>query len=1018
MSNEPTPGAGAFSDLDAFRDALHQRRRVPTATYRLQLQPAFTFADARAGVAYLARLGISDVYASPFFRAKPGSTHGYDVCDFGQLNPELGGEAAFDALAEALAGHQMGLVLDFVPNHMAVEPVLNPWWRDTLEHGPASPFAKFFDIDWNPEKLELHGKVLLPFLGDHYGRVLDRGELALVFQHGELAVKYWDQTRPLDPKCYPSVLRPGLDPLRAELGDSDVHLQEFLSILTALDNLPAATDPAPERVAERLRESRFAKERLARLADAAPRVQRYIEDSLVALNGTPGQPESFDALHDLLEVQSYRLSYWKTAAHEINYRRFFDINQLAGLRVEEPAAFTAMHGLVLQLIREGTVTGLRLDHIDGLFDPAGYLNRLQDAIFDRRAAEFLPEGERTPEAQHALAEWRRGECTERPDGAAARPVYVVVEKILSGGEALPSWPSEGTTGYDFMNDVSRLFVNPRNARAMRQTYERFTDRTDPFAEVVYDCKKLITWTSLAAELNVLAHALNRLSEGDRRARDFTLDSLREALREVAVCFPVYRTYVDAAGISDTDRQVIDQAIRRARQRNRAMEASVFDFVRAALLPDRAALTEDAYRARLGFAMKFQQYTGPLQAKGVEDTSFYRYNVLLSLNEVGGDPQRFGGTVAQFHQANQNRCDRAPRAMLSTATHDTKRGEDARARLHVLSEVPVTWSKRVRRWAAINADCRTAVDGAPAPDRNDEYLFYQALLGSWPAGLMDPVAPPDLVARLKDYVAKATREAKVHTSWITANEGYDQAVARFVEESLTGPRSREFLTRFVPFQRRIAHAGMVNALAQLVLKIASPGVPDFYQGTELWELSLVDPDNRRPVDYAHRTALLDELEPYLDDRAPKSPDERSAAVTEWCANWHDGRIKLFVTACGLRLRRNAPGVFLEGAYLPIPVEGEHGDHAVAFARRLGGEWVVAVVPRFGASLVRAKSVLPVGPGVWGETLLRLPPEWSVPALRNVFTRAPVPVTTTPQGTTVRVADVLGVCPVALLVAGGP
>ncbi|VTU01559.1 maltooligosyl trehalose synthase : Maltooligosyltrehalose synthase OS=Geobacter bemidjiensis (strain Bem / ATCC BAA-1014 / DSM 16622) GN=Gbem_0134 PE=4 SV=1: Alpha-amylase [Gemmataceae bacterium] len=1002
MSTEPT----AAPDLAALRDALHRGRRVPTATYRLQLQSAFTFEDARAVVAYLARLGISDAYASPLFRAKPGSTHGYDVCDFGQLNPELGGEPAFTALAAELAAGGMGLVVDFVPNHMAVEPVLNPWWRDVLEHGPASAHARFFDIDWSPEKPELRGKVLLPFLGDHYGRVLERGELALEFHGGELAVVYAGLSRPLDPKCYPAVLRRGLDALRAEAGEADLHLQEFLSILTALDNLPAATDPAPERVAERLRESRFAKERLARLADAAPRVRQHIDDALAAVNGTPDRPDSFDALHALLEVQSYRLSYWKTAAHEINYRRFFDINQLAGLRVEEPAAFAAMHALVLQLVGAGTVTGLRLDHIDGLFDPAGYLARLQDAAFDARAAAAAP-------GHPAPAVWRAAERERDPDGPAARPLYVVVEKILSGGEALPNWPAEGTTGYDFLNDVSRLQVNPRNARAVRQVYVRFTERPDPFADVVYDCKKLITWTSLAAELNVLAHALDRLSEGDRRARDFTLDGLREALREVAVCFPVYRTYVDAAGTSDTDRQVIDQAIRRARQRNRATEESVFDFVRGALLPDRAALSEEAYRARLGFAMKFQQYTGPLQAKGLEDTAFYRYNVLVSLNEVGGDPQRFGGTVAQFHQANQARCERAPRAMLATATHDTKRGEDARARLHVLSEVPGAWGRRVERWAAINTDCRTTVDAAPAPDRNDEYLFYQALVGSWPAGLTEPVAPPELVPRLKDYMAKATREAKVHTSWITANEGYDQAVARFVEEALTGPRAREFLTRFVPFQRRVAHAGMINSLAQLVLKVASPGVPDFYQGTELWDLSLVDPDNRRPVDYGHRAAALAELEPCLDDRAPKPPAEQAAAVADWLANWPDGRIKLFVTACGLRLRRSAPDLFLNGAYVPLAVEGERADHAVAFARRLGDEWVVAVVPRLVAPLSASKSALPVGAAVWGDTVVRLPPECTASAFRNAFTREAVPATPGAEGATVRLADALGVCPVALL-----
>ncbi|MGE3820763.1 MAG: malto-oligosyltrehalose synthase, partial [Isosphaeraceae bacterium] len=847
----PKPGAGLERDAAAFGEYLQKHRRIPTSTYRLQLQPAFTFADARGIVKYLSRLGVTDAYCSPFFKARPGSTHGYDVCDFGKLNPELGDEPEFEKLSAELSAHQMGLTVDFVPNHMAVEAVLNPWWRDMLEHGPASPFASFFDVDWNPEKRELRGKVLLPFLGDHYGHVLDRGELVLVFENSELAVKYGETTRPLDPKCYPSILRRNLDALRANVGEDDADLQEFLSILSALDHLPKPTDRNPERVGERLRESRFAKERLSRLAENSPVIRRYVDDCLKELNGTPGQPATFDDLHDLLEVQSYRLAYWKTASHEINYRRFFDINQLAGLRVEEPTAFKAMHGLALRLIREGKVTGLRLDHIDGLFDPAGYLERLQTAILEQRAGAFLSD-EDLGELPQALSDWVQAERVAKPDGAAARPLYVVVEKILAVNEALPRWPAEGTTGYEFMNDVCRLFVNPRNAAPIRKLYERFTDRTDPFPAVVHECKKLITWTSLAAELNVLAHALNRLSEGDRRARDFTLDSLREALREVAVCFPVYRTYIGPDGASDSDRQAVDQAIRRARRRNPATESSVFDFVREAILPDRDKLAEDVYAARLAFAMKFQQYTSPLQAKGIEDTGFYRYHVLSSLNEVGGDPQRFGCGVAQFHQANLNRLAQTPRGLLATATHDTKRGEDARCRIHALSEVPAKWGKRVRRWAEINEECRTTIDGVPAPDRNDEYLFYQALVGSWPAGRVEPTAPPDLIERLRDYMGKASREAKVHTSWIAPDEEYDKAVARFVERALGGPRAHEFLTRFLAFHRRIAYAGMLNSLAQVALKIASPGVPDFYQGTELWEYSLVDPDNRRPVDYERRS----------------------------------------------------------------------------------------------------------------------------------------------------------------------
>ncbi len=994
-----------------FLDELMKRRRVPLVTYRLQFTPAFTFDDAARIVPYLARLGITEIYCSPIFRAKPGSTHGYDVCDFGQLNPELGGDDAFARLQAALHTHGLGLVQDFVPNHMAVEPVQNPWWRNMLEHGPASPFANYFDVDWNPIKPELRGKVLLPFLGNHYGQVLENGELVVEYDAGCFVVRYFESTRPIDPRQYPRVLRIGLPELRAEMGDSST-LAEFLSIITALDHLPGVTDQNPERIGDRLRECAIAKERLARLVDSTPRIRQHINDALHILNGTPGQPESFDALHELLEELPFRLAYWKTAVHEINYRRFFDINQLAGLRVEEPAAFQAMHQLLLRLICDGTVTGVRLDHIDGLFDPMGYAQQLQSAVRGELLARFQTshaEPELTVELQEAI----RAAVLADPTGPVAHPLYVVVEKILTGDESLPTWQSEGTTGYDFLNDVSRLFVNSRNAQVMRQFYRLFTDRTDPFREVLYDCKKLITWTSLASELNVLAEALDRFSEVDRRTRDFTLDSLREALREVAVCFPVYRTYVGPGGITDTDRQVVDLAIQRARWKNPALETSAFDFVRANLVPELDASGGERYRARLRFAMKFQQYTGPLQAKGVEDTAFYRYNVLVSLNEVGGDPQRFGGTIAQFHSANQQRRARVPRAMLSTAIHDTKRGEDARTRIHVLSEVPRTWRGCVREWAEINAACRSTVDGTDAPDRNDEYLFYQTLVGCWPAEVTEPHTPPELVARVRDYMLKAIKEAKVHTSWITSNEGYDRATAKFVEEVLCGERSHEFLAKFLPFQRRVARAGMVNSLAQLVLKSTAPGVPDFYQGTELWDTSLVDPDNRRAVDYAQRMSMLAEIEPWLADTP--TPTSAADAVAEWLNHWPDGRIKLYLTTCLLRLRKRAPQLFLDGEYLPLATDGEQAEHVVAFARRLGNEWAIAVVPRLSVLFARSMRELPVG-DVWGNTVIQLPESFTAPALTNAFTRTNVATEPVQSGSQLRLSNILAICPVALLTSG--
>ena len=989
---------------EALRQRLHQQR-LPVSTYRLQLHAGFGFRGAQAVVPYLAKLGITDVYCSPYLRARPGSTHGYDICDHSVLNPELGSEADYQAFVAELAAQRLGQVLDFVPNHMAVDPVINPWWRDVLEDGPASPFARFFDIDWHPVKPELDGKVLLPILRDHYGLVLERGELRLAFQDGALALRYFEHDLPIDPAQYPRVLRTGLELLQAELPADDAHLVEFLSIVTALEHLPATVETDAGRLAERHREKKVARERLARVVAASPRIRRHIESAITACNGNSGQPQSFDRLDELLEEQPYRLAYWRTAFDEINYRRFFDIQDLAGIRMEEPEVFDATHKLILQLIREGHVTGLRLDHLDGLFDPAGYVEGLQEAILQEWASSLAPAEYTKEEWREQVRAWRKGEPS-----VAERSFYIVAEKILSGREILPeSWPIHGTSGYDFLNDLNRLFVEAENAGAMKRVYERFTRQTLPFADVVYECKKLISGTALASELMVLAHALNRLSEGNRRARDFTLNSLLIAIREAVACFPVYRAYVSSAGVTESDRQMIETALARARRRNPAMEPSVFDFLRRVLLPGDNAeeVPPEEVRQRLDFAMKFQQYTGPVQAKGLEDTAFYRYNRLLSLNEVGGDPQRFGGVPAQFHEANRQRLRRWPSALLATATHDTKRGEDARARLNVLSEVPHEWRRALFQWRRINAGNHASVDGEPAPDANDEYLFCQALLGAWPAEPEVRSAPGDLVERLRHYMLKAVKEAKVHTSWINPHEGYDRAVADFVDKTLTGRRAVNFLKSFLPFQQRIARLGMVNSLAQLVLKVVCPGVPDFYQGTELWDLSLVDPDNRRPVDFGRRQRLLADLEPALCQASPRPAGD----VTELLQHWPDGRIKLLVTACGLQLRRRMAEVFLQGEYLPLEATGEQAKHVIGVARRLEEQVVIAIVPRLTASL--AATDLPLGPNTWQGTRLALPAGIRTTLFRNVITHERVQPVPESGQVGIQAGDALATCPVALL-----
>jgi (1->4)-alpha-D-glucan 1-alpha-D-glucosylmutase len=984
-------------------------RRVPLSTYRLQLHRGFPFAAARAAVSYLVRLGITDCYLSPIFAARAGSTHGYDVTDHNQLNAELGGADEYDRLSAAIAGAGMGQLLDIVPNHMGVDSASNPWWRDLLENGLCSVGARFFDIDWEPVKPELAGRVLLPILGDQYGQVLERGELRLQYADGTLELHYGEHRLPINPRQTPRVLRHNLEALSAELGDEDPSLREFLSIITALANMPAIQVGSPEAIAERRREKEVARERLARLLEQAPRIRRHLEEALAAFNGQPGIPSSFDALHQVLEAQPYRLAYWRTAAHEINYRRFFDINDLAGLRVEDPEVFDATHRLVFDLLASGRTSGVRVDHPDGLFDPAGYVEALQGL---------------------AARAWN----VDRASGSRG-PLYVVIEKVLSFGEGLPDlWPVHGTTGYNFLNEVNGLFVDRAAARRVRRAYTRFTGLRDSYEDVVYQSKKLIMDTALASELNVLAHAIDRIGEANRKARDFTVNSIRDALVEVVACFPVYRTYVSTDGWTMRDRQIIDLAILHARRRNPALEASVFEFLREVLLPraanepvaqgeelhptDRRSgyppATEEERRERLRMSMKFQQYTAPVQAKGIEDTAFYRYNVLLSLNEVGGDPGRFGVEPIDFHTASRRRREHFPYELLATATHDTKLGEDVRARLAVVSELLDEWARETSRWRRVNQAHRTLVDGEPAPDRNDEYRFYQALVGVWPAeapGGRGNAASDALVGRLREYMNKAIKEAKLHTSWINENRAYDEAVARFVERTLGGAGGARFLTLFLPFQQRVARQGIVNSLAQLALKLTSPGVPDFYQGTELWDLSLVDPDSRRQVDFDTRAALLDALEPLL---ASQNPSLRAAGVARLLEAWPDGRIKLFVTACGLRLRRASPELFLEGDYVPLDADVTVPAGLVAFARTLGDRALVTVAPRLTASLCGNGRAFPVGAECWKTSRVLLPDALAGRRFRNALTGETVEPTRTAAQAWIFAGELLRHLPIAILV----
>jgi (1->4)-alpha-D-glucan 1-alpha-D-glucosylmutase len=977
-------------------------RHVPHSTYRLQVHGGFPLTAARNVVSYLARLGVGAVYTSPYFAAAPGSTHGYDVSNHNEINPELGGADAHAAFVTAAAEHQLLHIVDFVPNHMGIGTGTNAWWNDVLENGPSSPFSTFFDIDWAPVKEELYAKLLLPILGDQYGQVLERGELQLIFRDGALGLRYFDHELPVNPRQAPRVYRAAVASLTETLGADHPQLHEFLSIIASLDNLPLYTDSDPERMAVRQREKEVARGRMARLVAESEAVPQAIEAAIVEFNGEPGRPESFDALHDLLESQAYRLAYWRTAQHEINYRRFFDINTLAGLRVEDTRVFEETHRLLAALLADGKVQAVRIDHPDGLFDPATYFSMLQDL---------------------AARAWNVDRGPER-DGRPDRPLYVLAEKILSGREALPMrWTVHGTTGYNYLNDLNGLYIDGGQARHLRRAYAKLTGTSEPFDDVLYRSKRLIIETAMASELTVLTHTLDRIAASSRRSRDFTRDSLRDVITEVVACFPVYRTYVDGEGWTPEDRAVVERAIVRARRRNPAMESSLFDFFREVMLPrdvesgplpnDRRdgypPMTQEDARERLRFAMKLQQYTGPVQAKGLEDTAFYRHNMLLTINEVGGDPGRLGRSVVEFHEASTQRLRNWPLEMLATSTHDTKLGEDVRARINAISELSAEWAREAGRWMRINNPHRTVIDGEPAPDRNDEYRFYQALIGCWPLdGAADPAPPPGLAGRMNEYMLKAAREAKLHTSWLTPNRAYEDALKTFVEGVLEPRAGNRFIPALARLLRRVGAIGMVSSLSQVAVKLGSPGIPDFYQGTELWDLSLVDPDNRRPVDFAQRGVLLEDVERILG----LCPDQRAPRLADMLQRWTDGRIKLLTTTAGLRLRQSDPELFLSGAYVPLAVEVTVEGGAIAFARVLEDRAMLFVAPRLCARLFSEDLAAPLG-DTWKTSRVLLAQELTGRTFRHELTGVEIRPSSTGDQTWIFLGQIFEHLPVGIL-----
>ena len=937
-------------------------RGSPVATYRLQFSASFTLADACALLPYLERLGVSHVYASPLLAARAGSTHGYDVVDHGRIDPALGTEADLVALGEGLARRGMGLIVDIVPNHMCIAGGDNTRWNDVLENGTGSMWVDFFDIDWGPPKPELAGKVLLPILGEQFGRELESGALRVELEAGAFRLRHGDNWLPLAPPSWRLLLDQVWRRVTERLGGEAEPAVELESILRALTHWPSAHN----QVRARRHEREAIVRRLLKLFSENPDVARDVGYALEAVNGKQGEPRTFDMLESLVEQQPYRLAHWRVASYEINYRRFFDMNDLAAIRVERDEVFGTVHALPLGWAARGLVTGFRVDHVDGLFDPGGYLARLRGLL-----------------------------------GAA--PATIHVEKILLGSERMPDeWPVDGTTGYEQLAVTSGVLVDADNAAALREAWRATTLEVRSFADTAYAAKRLILETALAAELYVLARRLDEISEQHRYSRDFTFASLLEALREVLSCFPVYRTYVapGAGDVAPRDKQVIARAVREAARRNPVTNLSLFKMIEDVLLlrdPDGLGPAERA--ARRDFTLRLQQLTGPVMARGVEDTTFYRYFPLLSLAEVGGDPDKLGMSIDEFHAANAQRAATQPRGLSASTTHDTKRGEDIRARLHVLSELPGAWRDAVFGWRAFNGPLRG--DGE-LPDPLTETFIYATLVGGWPA---EGLADPEFVDRVVAHIGKAIAEAKLFTSWTNRDAEYEDAVFGFVRGLLDPGKSPAFVESLAGFVSRVELPGYLNALAQVVLKVAGPGVPDIFNGRELWDLSFTDPDNRRPVDFQRRIGMLDDIR----RRAERDP---RATARELLEAPRDGAIKAFVLHRALVTRAARRAAFEGASYVPGAPAGPLTRHVVAFARGEPGQRVLAVTGRFFAALTEGGRA-PVA-NAWRDTTVSFPAGPGNASYREALTDRPLFARVERDRCVLELSHVFDTLPVALVV----
>ena len=910
--------------------------RLPSSTYRIQLNPDFRFADTLKILDYLHELGISDLYLSPILASRKGSTHGYDVIDPTRVNPDLGTEEEFTTLQTELQNRGMGLLLDIVPNHMAANAE-NPWWMDVLENGTQSAFAAYFDVEWHPHARSLEGRILLPVLGRPFGEALDSGEIKLVYNDGSFLIQYFESLFPVAPRSYHAILNLHAGRLKNSLSEETAAYHEYSGVLSSALDLARAD----RRVASTAQEQRLrfesTRDRLRSLMNTSPEIATLVRENVAELNGKVGDPGSVGLLQRLLAEQNYKLAFWQNMNESINYRRFFTIADLVGVRVEDPIVFESTHGYVMRLVAKNPYSGLRIDHIDGLRDPFSYLTRLQERL-------------------------------SQDKNSTDSPSYVVVEKILARGEDLPEeWPANGTTGYDYVNVANGIFVDPEGAGRVEEIYSTFIGRKQDFSDILYHKKKLVMNTLLGVEMRTLGRQLAELASQDRYARELERIQLIDALIEVTACLGVYRTYIRNMELPAHATKYIEEAVTAARARAPQLSAASFNFVHEVLLLlNPPHVLADQREARLDFVMRWQQFTGPIVAKGFEDTALYVYYPLLSLNEVGGNPRPTqASTLAEFCAFLEKRRIDWPGTLDASSTHDTKRSEDVRARINVLSEMPEEWQKHLELWSGLNAQYKQQAGGVSAPDRNEEYFLYQTLLGVWP---LDREADDSLIERVQAHLVKATREAMVHTRWTRPNQPHEDALQKFVAGILSS-ENREFLDDFRRFQEKIAYFGMVNGLSQTLLKIAAPGVADFYQGSELWDLRLVDPDNRGAIDFARRETALKEIE------SSEGTDIKEAR-RGFVEHWQDGKIKLYLIRKALRFRRDHGDLFHEGEFVPLQVAGCHSENVIAFLRRTPSASTLVVLPRWLCRIADKSGSLPARID-WCDTHIVLPP----PSPRN-------------------------------------